>query len=80
MKWIGERISYIDHETKTTIIVTPEKVGGAKALIGAWFFMWVAIGATLIWYFFAMKPTQQEQIIIGVFMAFWVYYFTRKLV
>lgn len=77
MKWIGERISYIDHETKTTIIVTPEKVGAAKALIGAWFFMWAAIGATLIWYFFTMKPTQQEQIIIGVFMAFWVYYFTR---
>lgn len=77
MNWIGDRISYIDHETKTTIIVTPEQVGSAKALIGAWFFMWTAIGATLIWYFFSMKPTQQEQIIIVVFMAFWVYYFFR---
>lgn len=77
MKWIGERVSYVDHETKTTIIITPESVGAVKALIGAWVFMWTAIGATLIWYLIAMKPTQQEQILLIVFLTFWAYYFIR---
>lgn len=88
MKWIGERISYVDQETKTTIIITPETVGAAKALIGAWFFMWMGIGTYLIWYLidsFGLKPVtekevsklQQEQIIIAVFLAFWAYYAFR---
>lgn len=90
MKWIGERISYVDHADKTTIIITPEPVGFVKALMGAWFFMWAAIGGTMIWamgsgyiYFSAgtKVPTASEKqtlfLIALIFLVFWLYYFIR---
>jgi len=90
MKWIGERISYVDHGDKTTIIITPESVGFIKALMGAWFFMWAAIGGTMIWalasgyiYFSAGEkvPSESEKqtlfLITLVFLVFWLYYFVR---
>lgn len=77
MKWIGKRISYNDEATKTTFIITPQEPGFIKALMGAWFFMWLAIGVTIIWSFFVMKFTEQEQIILAIFMVFWLYYFIR---
>lgn len=77
MKWIGERISYVDNDTKTTIIITPEQPGFIKALLGAWFFMWLTIGFTITWSYFHFKFTQQEQLILFIFMAFWLYYAVR---
>jgi hypothetical protein len=77
MKWIGNRISYLDDQNKTTFIITPEQVGVVKALMGAWFFMWFAIGVTITWSFFAFVFSQQEKLILGVFMVFWLYYFVR---
>ncbi len=77
MKWIGNRISYVDQEAKTTIIITPEQPGFIKALLGAWFFMWLTIGITIIWSFFHFIYTQQQKLILFVFMAFWVYYAIR---
>lgn len=77
MKWIGNRISYVDQEAKTTIIITPEQPGFIKALLGAWFFMWLTIGITITWSFFHFIYTQQQKLILFVFMAFWVYYAIR---
>jgi hypothetical protein len=84
MKWIGERISYVDKDEKTTIVITPANTGWQKSLMGAWFGMWTVIGGVMIWawvsgYAFSYKPedTQQIQIIILIFMAFWLYYFVR---
>jgi hypothetical protein len=77
MKWIGNRISYLDDQNKTTFVITPEQIGVVKALMGAWFFMWFAIGVTIIWSYFVLHFTQQEKLILGVFMVFWLYYFVR---
>lgn len=77
MKWIGNRISYLDDQGKTTFIITPEQIGVVKALMGAWCFMWFAIGATIVWSLFTFNFTQQEKLILGVFMVFWLYYFVR---
>ena len=77
MKWIGNRISYLDDQNKTTFIITPEQVGVVKALMGAWFFMWFAIGVTITWSYFVFVFSQQEKLILGVFMVFWLYYFVR---
>lgn len=77
MKWIGNRISYVDQQDKTTIIITPEQPGFIKALLGAWFFMWLTIGFTIVWSMYNLKFTQQEQIILFVFMVFWTYYAVR---
>ena len=81
MKWIGKRISYVDNDTKTTIVITPENVGFYKAMIGAWFAMWTVIGITMIWAWntFEMKPTMKEtlSILFLIFMLFWSYYLIR---
>lgn len=77
MKWIGSRISYVDQESKLTIIITPEQPGYIKALLGAWFFMWLSIGITIGWSFFHFTFTQQEKIILFVFLFFWSYYAIR---
>lgn len=77
MKWIGTRISYVDRDNKTTFIILPESPGIAKALIGAWFSMWVVIGIVVAWYW-ATHPMKKElQLILLVFMIFWLYYFIR---
>ncbi len=81
MKWIGKRISFVDSDTKTTIVVTPENVGFYKAMIGAWFAMWAVIGITMIWAWntFEMKPTMRDtlSIMFLIFMLFWAYYLIR---
>lgn len=81
MKWIGKRISFVDNQDKTTVIITPETVGIYKALIGAWFFMWITAGLSAIWAYntFEIKKgmENQLQIIFFIFIAFWVYYTIR---
>jgi hypothetical protein len=90
MKWIGSRISYVDKDNKTTFIIQPEHPTYIKALIGAWFCMWVAIGAIMIWAWstgFAFlsgdnktpdaKGLQQAELIIIIFLVFWFYYLVR---
>ncbi len=77
MKWIGERISFVDDQNKLTVIIYPESKGLTKSIMGAWFVMWMVIGAIVIWSYFTFQLTEQENIIVYVFMAFWVYYAVR---
>jgi hypothetical protein len=44
--------------------------------MGAWFFMWLTIGATMFWSL-TLKLTEQEKIIVFVFLVFWGYYAIR---
>ena len=74
MKWIGKRISFVEDKNKTTIIIYPEDVSWVKAVMGAWVGMWIAIGATITWSYFNLDLTEQENIILIVFMAFWLYF------
>ena len=76
MKWIGDRTSFVDHANKTTIVIKPENIGWQKAAMGAWFFMWLTIGATMFWAL-GLKLTDQEIIIVTVFLTFWAYYAYR---
>lgn len=74
MKWIGERISFLEDKQKSTFVIYPASTPLVKALMGAWFAMWLAIGATIVWSFFTFKLSDQENIIIVVFLSFWAYY------
>jgi len=74
MKWIGERISVVDDKKKTSCVIYPEKKPMVTGVMGAWVAMWMAIGSTIIWAYFTLKLTDQEKIIIFVFMTFWTYY------
>lgn len=77
MKWIGNRISYVDQEHKTTFVIIPENPGIVKSLIGAWFSMWVVIGGVLIWAWTYYPMKRELHLVMIVFMVFWFYYFLR---
>lgn len=77
MKWIGERISFVDDQNKLTVVIYPEAKGLTKSIMGAWFAMWIMIGAIVVWSYFMFKLTEQENIIIYIFMAFWAYFAVR---
>ena len=74
MKWIGERVSFVDDKNKLTIVIYPENVTWIKGVMGAWVAMWFTIGATVVWSLFTFQLTDQEQIIVYIFLAFWTYY------
>lgn len=74
MKWIGKRVSFVDDKQKTTIVIYPESHVLVKGLLGAWVAMWLTIGSTIIWSYFNLKLTDQENIIIYIFLTFWAYY------
>ena len=77
MKWIGKRISFVDEKDKTTIVIYPIDVTWMKGVMGAWVGMWYAIGAIVTWSIFVMHLTDQENIIVIIFLAFWLYYAVR---
>lgn len=79
MKWIGKRISFVEDKNKTTIIVYPEDVTWVKALMGAWVGMWISIGAVITWAYFNVDLSEQENIILIVFMAFWLYFAVKVI-
>lgn len=74
MKWIGTRVSFVDEKTKTTIVIYPQDAPIMKALMGAWMAMWLVIGAIVIWSFTVFELTNQEVIILVIFLSFWFYY------
>lgn len=76
MKWIGNRISFLEGKDKTTIVIYPENKFIIKALMGAWFAMWITVGATMFWSL-SLNLTEQELIIVVVFLCFWFYYALR---
>lgn len=79
MKWIGKRISFEDGKQKTTIIINPEDIAWLKAVMGAWVGMWMAIGGIVIWSLFVLPLSQQEQIIMVIFLSFWAYFAYKVL-
>lgn len=77
MKWIGNRISFVDEKNFTTIVIMPETKTWQKSLMGAWVAMWAAIGVTVITSYFTFNLKNQEKIAVWVFMAFWAYFAYR---
>lgn len=79
MKWIGKRISFVEEKNKTTIIIYPEDLAWVKAVMGAWVAMWLTIGAVITWAYFKLPLSKQENIILIVFMAFWLYFAVKVI-
>ena len=79
MKWIGQRISFVDDKNKSTIVIYPDDKAWVKGLMGAWVSMWMTIGVTIVWAYFSLKLTDQENLIIYIFMSFWLYYAIRVI-
>lgn len=77
MKSIGKRISFEDSKAKTTVVIIPERNHTVNTLMGAWLGMWYTIGGVVIWSLLRLPLTNQETIILYIFLAFWLYYAFR---
>lgn len=76
MKWIGNRVSYVDEKQLTTIVIYPERVNWKNNLLAAWFTMWLIIGGYVISQLF-MDYSRDEKLILIVFLSFWLYFAIR---
>jgi hypothetical protein len=77
MKWIGDRVSFVDEKNRITMVIYPQKKTWVTGLMGAWVAMWMTIGVTVLWALFFLKLNDKEKIILWVFLAFWFYYAFR---
>jgi len=76
MKWIGNRVSYVDDKNLTTIVIYPERVTWKNNLLAAWFTMWLLIGGYVISQLF-LDYSRDEKLILIVFLSFWLYFAVR---
>lgn len=78
MKWIGERISFVDQKDKATFVIYPPKIGWKLYLIYLWIALWLVIGGIVFAQLF-MDYSENEKIILFVFLSFWVYFAVRVI-
>jgi hypothetical protein len=76
MKWIGERISFVDKKDYLTIVIYPPKIGFKRILILVWTLVWYIVGALVFSQLF-YDYSEKEKIYIVVFLSFWLYYAVR---
>ncbi|PKR80532.1 hypothetical protein CW751_09155 [Brumimicrobium salinarum] len=76
MKWIGDRISFVDKKDSISFVIYPPKLGRKKVLIVVWFALWLLIGGYVFFQFF-QDYTQEEKLALVIFMVFWFYFALR---
>lgn len=76
MKWIGERISFVDKKNSISFVIYPPKLGRKKGLLFTWFFLWILIGAYVTAQMF-QEYTNEEKLALFIFMVFWLYFAIR---
>lgn len=76
MKWIGERISFVDRKDEITVVIYPPNIGGKKIALIIWTILWYAVGGAVLSQLF-YDYSQQEKIFMIVFLSFWLYYAVR---
>jgi hypothetical protein len=78
MKWIGERISFVDRKESVSFVIYPPNVGNKKYIILVWTILWVLIGGYVSTQFF-YDYSQKEKIALIIFMSFWLYFAVRVI-
>lgn len=78
MKWIGKRISFVDRKDSISFVIYPPQLGRKRALILAWFSVWILIGGYVTTQFF-QDYTQEEKLALLIFIVFWLYFAIRVL-
>ena len=76
MKWIGERINFVDQKDKLTIVILPPRVGFQRYLMLIWMAFWLFVGVVVMLQFF-QEYTQKEKLVLFIFMSFWIYFAVR---
>jgi hypothetical protein len=85
-KWIGDRISFEDHNNVTTIVILPKRVLWKEILLMIWVLSFTFVGLSMIYLVLTNfgsldytepvpQETKDDQLIYGiVFIGFWAYF------
>jgi hypothetical protein len=76
MHLLSERLSYQDNKETTTLVILPPDLGWKRAVMGAWFSMWLIIGGITTHQWFT-NANDQQRLILVIFMCFWAYFAFR---
>lgn len=78
MKWIGERISFVDTKEKATFVIYPPKIGWKIYVMYVWSALWILVGVAVISQLF-LDYTEKEKITLIIFLSFWLYFAVRVI-
>ncbi|MDA8715209.1 hypothetical protein N9M27_04945 [Flavobacteriales bacterium] len=73
-KYISDRISFLDHGSNTTIVISTAIDRWKESLLLFWILCWTASGCYLLYELFAGNNEQEMQIGLFIFISFWFYF------
>ena len=74
MKWIGDRVSYKNHENFFTMIITPKKEGWKIWAMIVWLIAWIFCGVVVIYSLFFNEDIIDSKLYFSTFLLFWAYF------
>ena len=77
MKWIGNRVSYKDHNDFITMIITSKKEGWKMWKMFFWFLAWSASGVVIIYNLFFINDLKGSELYFYTFLFFWTYFWYK---
>jgi len=77
MKWIGNRISYQDHNNYFTLIISGKTEDWKFNLMLVWAFAWLFCGVSVIYMLFYSEELKDQQLYYTTFLVFWAYFFYK---
>ena len=73
-KYISNRVSFLDHGTNTTIVISTAIDRWKESLLLFWILCWSASGIYLFYELFAVDNEREMQIGLFIFISFWFYF------
>lgn len=74
MKYIGQNISFKDHDNdSTTVVIMPKRELWKDIVLGAWLLLFSLVGIYIIIQLFG-EYTKEQKLTFIVFLSFWAYF------
>ena len=77
MKWIGNRISYEDHESYFTLIISGKTEDWKFNIMIVWAFAWMFSGVSVLYLLFFTNDLVDQKLYYITFLLFWAYFFYK---
>jgi len=77
MKFIGERVSYKNHEDFTTIVISTKIDRWKETMLLTWVIGWTICGGVFFYYLFAGDFPREQRLMLLVMCIFWLFFEIR---
>ena len=74
VKYINDRISFLELPDELTIVMLSKKNDLKSALLFAWLICWSLIGLVMIYYLLVSDLNRENKLYIFIFLIFWLYF------